>query len=158
MEIKLEKASECDAQTIIGIRNECFYEDYISYGECPGYNIPLEQMINRIKEGHLYLILADNETAGDISVKILENGVHWIGCVSVSPKHQNKGIGSLAMKEIESLYPKALIWQLDTPLSNERNCHFYEKLGFCVIGTKEISSKLTLGVFEKRVEMKYYRQ
>ena len=150
MNIKLEKAAECDAENIISIRNECFYDDYVQFGECPGYNIPLKQMKKRINEGNLYKIIIDKEIAGDISVQILETGVHWIGCAAVAQKFQNRGIGSFAIKEIEKLYKEARIWQLETPLSNIRNCRFYEKLGYKVIGEKILTDKLTLGVFEKR--------
>lgn len=151
MNITLENAVEADAEKIISIRNECFYDDFIKFGECPGYNIPLEHIEKRIREGHLYTILVDNEIIGDISVQVLDTGIHWIGCVAVAKKYQNKGIGSFAMKQIEALYSGALICQLETPLSNIRNCHFYEKLGYKVIDTKILSDKLTLGVFEKRI-------
>lgn len=150
MNVKLQKAIEDDAEKIISIRNECFYDDYLQFGECPGYNIPKEQMIKRIQEGNLYTIIVNNEIAGDISVQILDNGVHWIGCAAVAKKYQNKGIGSSAMKEIEKLYSSAAVWQLETPLSNIRNCHFYEKRGYQVIDAKKITEKLTLGLFEKK--------
>ena len=39
MNIKLEKAAEDDAEKIISIRNECFYDDYVQFGECPGYKV-----------------------------------------------------------------------------------------------------------------------
>ena len=112
MNVKLQKAAENDAEKIISIRNECFYDDYLQFGECPGYNIPKEQMIKRIQEGNLYTIIVNNEIAGDISVQILDNGVHWIGCAAVAKKYQNKGIGSSAMKEIEKLYSSAAVSSL----------------------------------------------
>ena len=148
--IKLEKADECDAEQIISIRNQCFYDDYVQFGECPGFNIPLDKMKIRIQEGNLFKITIDNEITGDISVHILDSGVHWIGCAAVAKKYQNRGIGSFAIKEIEKKYRSARIWQLETPLSNIRNCRFYEKLGYKVIGEKKLTDKLTLGVFEKR--------
>jgi len=36
MEIIFERATINDAEILINVRNQCFYEDFIKYGECPG--------------------------------------------------------------------------------------------------------------------------
>lgn len=150
MNIFIERACEKDAAEIINVRNACFYDDYIRFGECPGYNISIEEMKKRIQNALLHKIIVDDKIVGDISVHILDNGVYWIGCLAISPTYQNKGIGTIAIKHIENKYSEARVWQLETPLSNKRNCYFYEKLGFVKIDEKVQSGILTLCVYEKK--------
>ena len=151
MNIIIERACESDAPELINIRNDCFYDDYISYGECPGYNISIDDMKKRIQNALLYKILVDDKIVGDISVHKLDNGVYWIGCLAISPDYQNKGIGTIVLKHIEKKHSEASVWQLETPLNNIRNCYFYEKLGFVKIDEKVYSDILTLCVYEKRI-------
>lgn len=35
MEIRFERATIDDVEELINVRNQCFYEDYIRYGEVP---------------------------------------------------------------------------------------------------------------------------
>ncbi|OPZ83833.1 MAG: putative acetyltransferase [Firmicutes bacterium ADurb.Bin419] len=151
MNIFIERACEKDAPEIINIRNDCFYDDYICFGECPGYNISIDDMKNRIQNALSYKIVADDKIVGDISVHKLDNGVYWIGCLAISPNYQNKGIGTIVMKQIEKQHSEARVWQLETPLNNIRNCYFYERLGFVKIDEKVHSDILTLCVYEKRI-------
>ncbi|WP_157797117.1 MULTISPECIES: hypothetical protein [Clostridium] len=47
MTVRFERATLDDVEELISIRNQCFYSDYIKYGECPGYNISKETMIKK---------------------------------------------------------------------------------------------------------------
>lgn len=37
MRLSFVKASKKDADLLVKIYNEAFYDDYITYGECPAY-------------------------------------------------------------------------------------------------------------------------
>ena len=55
------------------------------------------------------------------------------------------------MKRIESLYPEAIVWELDTILQEEKNCYLYEKMGYKQTGVlKQISDAMTIVAYEKR--------
>ena len=44
MVLTYREASKSDANLLIDIYNSSFYEDYIHYGECPGYGKTKEQI------------------------------------------------------------------------------------------------------------------
>ena len=150
MKITFEKATIDDAETLISIRNLSFYSDYIRYGECPGYNISKDDMINSIRNGNSYKILCDKEVAGNISIKDNRDGTYYLGCLCVIPSFENKGIGKEALRFIESEFPDATAWTLQTPSDKEKNHYFYKKMGY--IAVKEyIEGAVRLSVFEKKI-------
>jgi RimJ/RimL family protein N-acetyltransferase len=136
MNLILQRAVEEDAPSIIRARDQSFYDDYIRFGECPGYHNTPEIMRDTIRKADVYRILVDGKMAGDVSVhQPSENGSQWIGCLEIIPEYQNGGIGFETLRAVFERYPETKRWELETPVQNKRNCHFYEKAGFR--GTKE---------------------
>lgn len=150
MDVKYEKATIEDAMTLIDIRNQCFYEDYIRYGECPGYNISREHMINSIQNRIAYKIICNNQVVGNISIQDHHDNTYYIHCICVIPEYENKGIGQSAMKFIENEFPNATLWTLRTPSDKERNLYFYNKVGYTIVD-ECIKGSVKLVVFEKKV-------
>lgn len=148
MDFKLQRAVEEDAQRIVNARDQSFYDDYIRFGECPGYHHTQEEMKCTIQKADVYLILVDGKMVGDVSVhQPSEDGSQWIGCLEIIPEYQNSGIGSEVLRTIFNLYPETPKWELETPIQNKRNCHFYEKAGFCGTGKTIHSDLLTLRTY-----------
>jgi len=49
------------------------------------------------------------------------------------------------MDRIEGMYPQAYRWELETILSEPRNCYLYEKMGYVQFGeNKIINDDLTI--------------
>lgn len=150
MELRFEKAEPNDAEELINIRNQCFYEDYVKYGECPGYNLSKDAMIEIILNRKLYNIICDNKIVGSISVKDNKDNTYYIGCLCIIPDYENKGIGQATLKFIENEFPDAKVWTLETPADKLRNHYFYKKAGFKIV--KEfVEGTVKLVEFEKRV-------
>ena len=59
---------------------------------------------------------------------------YYIYGVFVDPVFHGKGIGTKTFELIESKYPDAKMWSLDTPEWNPRTMGFYEKIGFVQSG------------------------
>jgi len=57
-----------------------------------------------------------------------------ISALCVLPEYQNRGIAQEALKQIESYYPNARKWILNTIFQEKGNCHLYEKLGYEKVG------------------------
>lgn len=152
MNIVIEKACEEDAFKLVENRNKSFYDDFIKFGECPGYNTTVDAMKQRIQDAHLFKIEVDSKIIGDISIRNREEDVFWIGCLEIIPEYQNKGIGSKVLSYILGQFPQAQRWGLETPVQDYRNCCFYEKMGFVKVDDKIQSDKLTLRTYEKTIK------
>jgi GNAT superfamily N-acetyltransferase len=134
MELRLEKATNSDAQAILEIQFKAFMpllEKYKDYHTNPA-NETVERVITRINnpDGGFYKILYDNALVGAICVFWREKTQFWISPMFILPEYQGKGIAQKAIHLIEELFPQATSWELRTILQEERNCYLYEKIGY----------------------------
>ncbi|WP_280771713.1 GNAT family N-acetyltransferase [Salipaludibacillus daqingensis] len=155
MEVRLEKATDNDAQSILDIQVKAFlpllnkYKDY----ETNPANETIERVITRINKpnGSFYKILAENNFVGAICVNWKEDVQFWISPMFILPAYQGKGIAQKAVTLMEEMFPQATSWELATILEEERNCYLYEKMGF---NKTEVSKKLndhTTLIFYKKI-------
>lgn len=70
--------------------------------------------------------------------------------IVVEPVHQNQGIGTTLLKEIELRVPKAVAFQLFTGNKSDRNIYLYEKMGYKVIKNQMTDQGIELLYMEKR--------
>jgi len=152
MDIFFEKSSPSDVKKIIKVRNKAFYEDFIKYGEFPGYNCTEGGVANAILERFVFNIVCDGEIVGNISVRDDGNGEFHLNCLCIIPEYENCGIGQKAMVFIESQFATAKHWSLETPADKKRNLYFYQKHGYII--TKEYMDKsIKLVLLEKWVNI-----
>ncbi|MDR3594358.1 GNAT family N-acetyltransferase [Clostridium sp.] len=149
MKIEFERATINDIDELINVRNQSFYEDYVKYGECPGYNLTKESMTNIILSRIVYKIIYDNQMVGSISIKDNNDNTYYLGCLCVIPDYENKGIGQEALRFIERKFPNAIALTLETPADKERNHYFYKKSGYNII-KEYMNGSVKLVLFEKK--------
>ena len=136
--IRFAKAKYEDAEKLTEVQIKTFDDDSRKFfgkpkGGPPGYNsVPWQKMM--MKKGFYYKILAGNTIIGGIIVFKAKPGHYNLGRIYIDPDYQNKGIGTQAMKFVESTFRDAQKWTLETPKLAYRNLHFYEKLGYVRIG------------------------
>ena len=129
--IEFRKACTADAELLTDIYNSSFYSDYMKYGECPAYGKTREMMIQSIAEYPKFIILCNAKPVGCISCKELQKGIYEVGCLCVIPEFQGKGIGTSAMKFVQSYYTDWNQFTLVTPADKTENVLFYtKKCGF----------------------------
>ena len=133
MNIDFERASIKDVNKIIEIRNKSFYDDFIEYGEFPGYNCTIEGVTEAVTERYVYMIKCDGNIVGNISVGTDNEGDYSLNALCVIPEYQNKGIGQMAMNFIENQFSNANHWSTETPAHKSRNSYFYKKFGYKII-------------------------
>lgn len=147
MVLTYKKASQADANMLIEIYNSSFYEDYICYGECPGYGKTKEQMELSIFKFPKYIIMKDGIPVGVISFENKGNGHYYLGCLCVIPTYQGMGIGTRSFRYMLSICPEWKQIALVTPSDKEQNIKFYtEKCGFSIVG-KEMDGNVEVTKF-----------
>lgn len=131
MKISYRKAEISDAELLVEIYNAAFYDDYMKYGECPGYGKSKQQMETSIEKMPKYVIMVDSVPAGVLSYKKQETGVYYIGGLCIIPEYQRQGIGTDAM---QFFFDKFSDWKkvtLKAVADKEAVIRFYiEKCGF----------------------------
>ena len=137
MILEYRKAVLEDAELLIGIYNDAYYDDYLRYGYCPGYGITKEGMEESIRTIPKYIIMCDNMPVGCISSKQIETGVYEIANLCIIPEYQGKGIGTKAIEFIKTQLDDWKMLTLVTPLDKKQNVKFYtEKCGFRIESTE----------------------
>ena len=152
MNIEFKLANIDDIKKIIEVQNKSFYDDYISYGECPVYNEPEQKILEFINGENetVYKILKDNEIIGDIVIRRMESNKYYLRTISLIPEYQGLGIGQMALKYIEEEHPGASEWELITPFKSYRNHHVYEKMGYVKVEEYKQSDVLIMFRYRKQ--------
>ena len=113
----------------------------------------VERIFVKITESDFWLIYLDDEPVGGIRVRLFENnGINTrnISPMFVIPSHWDEGIGTEALTKIFGKYSDTDKWSLATIEQDDRNCHFYEKLGFVRTGSRTvINDDMTIIGFER---------
>ncbi|MET3658650.1 GNAT family N-acetyltransferase [Sporosarcina psychrophila] len=154
MDITIKRTKEVEAQRLLEIQTEAFAEDlkrYEDYDTNP-VNESIERLLRKIEAFFHYTIWLGDEIIGGADVRDLKENKYRLNRIFLSNEYQNKGLGSKIMELIESEFPSAIEWGLDTPYLNTRNHHFYEKLGYKKVGQHQITEKLFLIDYVKKVE------
>jgi len=136
---------------------------YISEAEIIGdYNIPpLTQTLEEIIEEFRQMVvlkaviqtkmLSKKKIIGSVRAH-LEYGTCFIGKLIVDPAHQNKGIGTKLMNEIEVRFKHAKRFELFTSSKSQKNIYLYQKLGYNIFKEEKINETLTLVYLDKKVK------
>ena len=135
MELFYKNADINDAETLIGIYDSAFYDDYILYGECPAYGRSVENMEQSVIEFPKVIAYDQGKAVGVISYKPEGAGKYYIGCLAVKKEEQGKGIGTALMRHFLDEHPDWNEITLVTPCDKEQNIRFYtERFGFDITG------------------------
>lgn len=145
--VSFVRAEDCDADIFVEIQNKSFKEDYLRYGECPGYGRTLKSMLVSMKKNIQYKIMSDDIPVGKISAHEESDTCH-LDCLCVIPQYENQGIGQKAVKFIESQFPNAKSWYLETPSDKKRNHYFYIKCGYEITDEK-MDGNVKVVIFSK---------
>lgn len=154
--LKISKVSSYMASVIYGIQQECFRPLLLKYKD---YDInPSMESIERIVEKiqrpdtDAYIFNLHGLNIGWVRVTQVEQYTYMISALCILPEFQNRGYAQYALKEIESYYPKAKKWILNTILEEDANLHLYEKLGYTRTGEILIVNQyMTIIDYEKNL-------
>ncbi len=138
MVLTYREAIKSDTDLMIDIYNSSFYDDYVRYGECPGYGKTKSQMEASILRFPKHIIMKNGIPVGVISLENKGNGQYYLGCLCIIPTYQGLGIGTQAFQYMLSICPDWKQITLVTPSDKEQNIKFYtERCGFSIAGRKK---------------------
>jgi ribosomal protein S18 acetylase RimI-like enzyme len=81
----------------------------------------------------------------------LQEDTCYIGRLIVHPVYQNRGIGTRLLEAIEAHFITAQRFELFTGERSDRNLYLYQKLGYRITQTKQLSDRVALVYLEKAV-------
>nr|WP_144511941.1 GNAT family N-acetyltransferase [Bacillus sp. FJAT-22090] len=156
--IALTKATNADAEQLFDIQRSVFmplYEKYQDHKTTP-VNQTFERFEERLKIGDFYKIILDHTIVGSVHVYAKSPGVMRLHMINILEEFQGKGIAQQVMLRIESMYPEASIWELDTILQEKRNCYLYEKMGYVQTGDIwKVNDNMTLVHYVKTTSLNH---
>ncbi len=138
MDIQIKAATIEDAQVLVDIYNKAFYEDFVKYGECPGYGKSVSDMEKSINETLKYIAYIGENPVGTISVLKKDDGVYYLGALCVIPEYQRMGIGQELLEFFKDQNKDWKKIELVTPADKEKNISFYTKKCGFEIGSEEM--------------------
>jgi len=92
--------------------------------------------------------MAGDRLVGSVRARETD-GLCQLGRLIVEPELQGRGIGTMLMRHIESLFPGARVFELFTGSRSEGNLRLYERLGYQRAREKVLSPSVTLVFLEK---------
>lgn len=152
--LEIKKANKSEWKELLELQRKVFmplYEKYEDKETSPVFELE-EHFKERFDSGDYYKILYNKELLiGGINVKAIEPGKMKLRIINILKEYENKKIGQEVVKRIEFMYPEAIEWSVITMLNEERNCHFYEKLGYTKTDNKiKVNEKMTLIEYIKK--------
>ncbi|AGF79469.1 acetyltransferase, N-acetylglutamate synthase [Desulfocapsa sulfexigens DSM 10523] len=149
-DIQIEIASKNDANEILEIQKSAFLGQAAIYNnyELPPLTQSLESIENEFGEKTFLKVVINGQIIGAVRFKQKE-GIVTIDRIVVKPEYQNKGIGTLLLKQIEKIATNPKSYQLFTGNKSSRNIHLYEKSGYKVIKKETTNQGIELLKMEK---------
>ena len=151
--ISLRKAEYSECTLIHSIQIKSFIgllQKYNDFDSSPAAE-SLEQIQQRFDQPYTdyYLICAGDETVG--MLRVCNFGVNCrLSPICILPEHRGNSYARQAIRIMETLYPEAILWQLDTILQEAHLCRLYESLGYRKTGKIEaVKDGMDLVYYEK---------
>lgn len=145
--IRLQKATIEDKEELFKLQKTVFKPLYLKYEDhdfSPATQT-IERFSKRFEIGNYYKILFNDSLVGSIFVFEKSPGIMKLHIINILEEFQGKGIAKETMNRIETLYPEAERWELETIATEIKNCYLYEKMGYIKTGEpRKVNEKLTL--------------
>ena len=149
----IERAAISDAEEILALQKLAYKSEAEIYND---FNIPpMVQTLESVEkdfENQVFIkALMDGRIIGSVRAHSRE-GTCYIGRLIVHPDFQNRGIGTKLMKEIEKIFGTCQRFELFTGARSERNLYLYQKLGYKIFRTANITDQTTIVHLGKKIE------
>ena len=146
----IRQSSVDDAAKILKLQKLAYQSEAAIYND---YAIPpLTQTLEAMEddfESKIFLVAEiDGRVIGSVR-GFVEEETCYIARLIVHPDFQNQGIGTRLLNEIEKVFSDARRFELFTGHRSEKNLYLYQKLGYRIFRSEDITENLTLVYLEK---------
>ena len=149
--IEIITAGEKDAEELVEVQQKAFAIDVKICGDGPpGYDSP-ERQKELMKSSLYYKIIDEKRIIGGFYIEIKNKGHYDIVRLFVDPSYQGKGIGTMALKYIETLFEDIEILELEASDFRKDNHAYYERRGFTKVGEVKYSGGASY-LYQKRIK------
>jgi len=147
------EGSEQDAAEILAIQKLAFHGQGVLYNDftLPPLIQTLQELIQDFKMQAFLKAVHEGKIVGSVRGRMDGDRCH-ISRLTVHPDYQNKGIGKMLMRAIESNFGDARRYELFTGDKSEKNLALYRKLGYSRYETKPQGNNVMLICMKKRKE------
>jgi ribosomal protein S18 acetylase RimI-like enzyme len=150
LKLVISSASGADAEAILALQRIAYESEAKLY--CDWSIPPLTQTTGSLRE-ELVSSLVLKATADGLLVGSVRAGVTAgrcaIGRLIVHPDYQNQGIGSALLRAVEGSFPNVAEYELFTGSRSEGNIRLYQRHGYSITRTEQLSEAVTLVYLEK---------
>ena len=146
-------ATAADASAILALQQAAYQSEAELYQDwsIPPLTQTLAELQQEIATITVLIASLDNRLVGSVRAAQQADGSVAIGRLIVQPQLQGLGIGSRLMVAIEAAFPATSRFELFTGSLSLRNINLYERLGYAVFASKQLSPQVELVFMEKRV-------
>ena len=149
----VERAGVEDAGEILALQKLAYQSEAAIYGD---YTIPpltqtLEEIRADFEKQVFHMVSTDGRIVG--SVRAYEQGgTCFVGRLIVHPNFQNRGIGTKLLNQVEETFDDVERFELFTGSRSEKNLYLYQKVGYTVFRSEELTDKVSLVFLEKNAD------
>lgn len=149
--MQIEIADVKDAQAILALQKLAYQSEAAITGD---YTIPplvqsLQEMEQDFQKQTILKAILDGKIVGSVRAYV-KGGTCHIGRLIVHPDYQNRGLGKRTLKAIEDHFSEADRYELFTGEKSERNLYFYQKLGYRIFRSEQLTDRVTIVYMEKK--------
>lgn len=152
--LNLKKAivEDCDKIHILQVQSfQSLFKKYNDINTSPAVE-SVERIVQKMNQNasDYYLIQLGNEAIGAIRIIKNKQDIYRISPMFILSEYQGNGFAQQAIKAVESYYPHAKGWMLETIKEETKLCYLYEKLGYRATGKEEvIQNNMTIVYYKK---------
>ena len=139
-----------DAPAILGLQRLAYQSEARLYSDStlPPLTQTLESLRDELAQSIVLKAVIGEQLVGSVRAKAVGH-VGQIGRLIVHPKHQGRGLGSELLGRIEVAIPDVSILELFTGTRSESNIRLYQRLGYQIFRTQELSAAVTIAYMRK---------
>ena len=148
--MNVQRATADDASEILALQKLAYQSEADLYGvyDIPPLTQTLAEMEADLERQVVPKIVQEDHVVGSVRAYEKEGACH-IGRLIVHPNHQNRGLGTRLLHEIEAAFPRAERYALFTGHKSERNLYLYGKLGYTEFNRETVNQVLTIVYLDK---------